>query len=284
MQLLELEQGSPEWLAIRKKHRPASETPVVLGISPFQKPGDLWEVRKGLREVYVSAAMREGTAREDEVRKIAAEQYGEDWSPIVAVEGDYLASLDGISGCGSTVLEIKVSKKTHAAVASGEIPAHYAAQMQHQMMVTQADRAILAAMHPETGAVAYAELVADAEAQHRICDAWDAFWPALSLDTWLDPREAVHDEQDWLEAAQTLLEARKAKAAAEAQEKACIERLDALAQGQMIASGAGIRLVRSVRAGAIDYKALLDGLSVCKSIAEQYRKAQTQTLTIKESA
>ena len=190
MRLLELEQGTAEWLAVRRQYRPASETPAVMGASPFQTARQLWEVRTGRREVFVSAAMREGTRREDEVRQKAAKRYAEEWAPIVAISGEYLASLDGISGCGSCVLEIKVSRKTYAAAVAGEIPRHYALQMQHQMMVTGAGRAILAAMDPDTGDVAYVELSADKDVQQAICEAWDCFWPQL------DKSEFEHANSD----------------------------------------------------------------------------------------
>lgn len=283
MRLLELEQGSPEWLAVRRQYRPASETPAVMGASPFQTARQLWEVRTGRRDVFVSAAMREGTRREDEVRQKAAERYGEDWSPIVAVSGEYLASLDGISGCGACVLEIKVSRKTHAAVAAGEIPRHYALQMHHQMMVTGAGRAILAAMDPDTGEVAYIELAADKDMHKAIREAWDGFWPLLELDDFHDPREVQHAEADWLEAADAWRQAQIAKAQAETAEKIARERLDALAAGQMIASGAGVRLVRSVRAGTIDYKRLLADQQIAPELAARYRKPATITTTIRET-
>ena len=283
MRLLEFEQGSAEWLAVRRQFRPASETPAVLGISPFQTARQLWEVRTGRREVFVNAAMREGTAREDEVRQKAAARYGEDWSPIVAIEGDYLASLDGISGCGSCVLEIKVSRKTHAAVAAGEIPRHYRAQMQHQMHVTSAGRAIMAAMDPDSGEVAYLELSADKDEQKAIREAWDAFWPLLELDNYIDPREGQHAEADWIAAANAWRQAQIAKAQADAAEKMARERLDQLAAGQMIASGAGVRLVRSVRAGTIDYKRLLVDQQIAPELAAQYRKPATITTTIREA-
>ena len=43
--ILKLEQGTPEWLAHRLKYRNASETPVVLGLSPFTTPYELWQIR-----------------------------------------------------------------------------------------------------------------------------------------------------------------------------------------------------------------------------------------------
>ena len=45
--ILKLVQGSPEWHAHRSQSRNASETPVVLGMSPWMTPFQLWEIRTG---------------------------------------------------------------------------------------------------------------------------------------------------------------------------------------------------------------------------------------------
>ena len=56
--VLKLVQGSPEWHAHRSQSRNASETPVVLGISPWMTPFQLWEVRTGRKTVEVTLPMR----------------------------------------------------------------------------------------------------------------------------------------------------------------------------------------------------------------------------------
>ena len=37
----DIEQGSDEWLELRKDYRTASEASAVMGLSPFQKPEDM---------------------------------------------------------------------------------------------------------------------------------------------------------------------------------------------------------------------------------------------------
>ena len=41
MKTLQLTQNTPEWLAFRQNHFNASEAPIMLGISPYQKRDDL---------------------------------------------------------------------------------------------------------------------------------------------------------------------------------------------------------------------------------------------------
>ena len=63
--------------------------------------------------------------------------------PLVLAEGDYSASLDGITLDGALILEVKCPVKGQASelwkqVAAGELPDHYYWQVQHQLMVSDA--------------------------------------------------------------------------------------------------------------------------------------------------
>ena len=43
---VDLVQGSQEWLDFRRTKRMASETPIIMGVSPWQKPKDVVTVFK----------------------------------------------------------------------------------------------------------------------------------------------------------------------------------------------------------------------------------------------
>ena len=45
MEVVDLVQGSHEWHAFRAAHRPASETPIVIGVSPHMSRLDLLKMR-----------------------------------------------------------------------------------------------------------------------------------------------------------------------------------------------------------------------------------------------
>ena len=66
--IMKLDQGSPEWLAHRAKYRNASETPVVLGVSPWQTPYQLWLEKKGRAERPVTFPMQRGKELEAAAR------------------------------------------------------------------------------------------------------------------------------------------------------------------------------------------------------------------------
>ena len=105
--VLKLVQGSPEWLAYRKEMRNASETPAVLGISPWLTPYGLWLVKTGRGTQPVTPAMAHGTQLEPQARAAYEAQTGEIMNPLVLQDGLYSASLDGINLAGTLIVEVK---------------------------------------------------------------------------------------------------------------------------------------------------------------------------------
>ena len=106
-----LEQGSPEWLDFRRRHRMASETPAILGVSPYSSPAQVRDAKRGV-DVFQTEAMRFGVTHEPTARALYSEVFGEPMRPVVLKSGDYGASLDGISIDAKTILEIKCPFRT----------------------------------------------------------------------------------------------------------------------------------------------------------------------------
>ena len=77
-------------------HRNASETPIVLGISPFTTPYQLWQQKLGLAANEFNRAMLHGTELEPAARAAYERLTGLAMQPLVMVDGEYSASLDGI--------------------------------------------------------------------------------------------------------------------------------------------------------------------------------------------
>lgn len=57
-----------EWNLHRRKYRNASETPIVLGLSPWSTAYQLWQHKIGLIEPDVTPAMLRGTQLEPAAR------------------------------------------------------------------------------------------------------------------------------------------------------------------------------------------------------------------------
>ncbi len=144
MPIINLEQGSQEWLDYRKKKVMATDIPVILGSNPWKKKLELWEEKLGLRPpTQMNDAMRRGQKLEPIARKLACELIGIDFRPVVIESTKYpwlAASLDGISELGRYILEIKCTKlKTHLEAIEQCFPKYYQDQVYTQLEVSQAE-------------------------------------------------------------------------------------------------------------------------------------------------
>jgi putative phage-type endonuclease len=99
-------------------------------VDTWQTPYGLWLLRTGRKSQEVTPAMQHGTDMEPAARAAYEKLTGQVMEPLVLTEGDYSASLDGITLDGTLILEVKCPFKGCAselwkAVAAGEVPAHY---------------------------------------------------------------------------------------------------------------------------------------------------------------
>ena len=151
MKKLNLEQNSPEWLEARKQYRTASEAAIVLGISPFQTPENFKLIKAGLKKQYYSKAMQQGHELEDKVRQLANEHFNLTFVDQCWVNGDYMASLDGIDG--ETLVELKVSDRTYNDIKNGITPEYYEVQVQQQLYCSPAEVGYIVAYSPKADAI-----------------------------------------------------------------------------------------------------------------------------------
>lgn len=134
-----MQQQSDEWLAFRKGKLTASKAPIIMGLSPYCTPYQLWEEELGLRATQKSTPhMQAGLDIEGEAREWFFQKTGIAVTPKVAQSHPFIiASLDGMSEDNKTILEIKKNNKEfHELTRSGTVHASHNAQMQHQMYVT----------------------------------------------------------------------------------------------------------------------------------------------------
>jgi len=158
-----LTQGSDDWLQFRAQHFPASEAAAMLGISPYKTRDELLrEKATGLVPEVDEATQRrfdEGHRFEALARPIAEEHIGDELYPCVGVlEGTRLsASFDGLTMDGSIVWEHKTLNETlrqlmQPGAPQCHIPPHYRAQLEQQLLVSDAEKALfMASTFDETG-------------------------------------------------------------------------------------------------------------------------------------
>lgn len=180
MKVVDLIQGTPEWLAFRAEHYPASETAIVMGLSPYTTREELMYERKtGNRKPFPEYLAKRGHESEAAARPVAQEILGDELFPATAVcsqDERFSASFDGITMCGDMIWEHKLwSEKLAASVLDGAIPKHYYLQVQHQLMVSGATKCLFMTSDG-TSDKCYTMIVKpDHMVFSQITTAWDDF-------------------------------------------------------------------------------------------------------------
>ncbi len=275
--MLNIESYSKEWYEIRKNKIGASDAPIIMGVSPFTTPYQLWQQKLGISEpIAMNKAMERGHVLEEEAREQVEKLTGKKFPPKVVFHPEYpwmMATLDGLEIEEETFLEIKCpGKKDHDIAKEGKIPEKYFPQLQHQFAVTGLEKAIYYSFDGEDGI--YIEIKRDDKYIKSLIKEEIAFLnkikdfsPPEFIDR--DYREMNSIEWDclsmeWLASSQRLKEEEK-------KEKALREKLISLCENQN-STGSGIKISRYITKGRIDYPNIpnLKDLDL-----EPYRKEST---------
>lgn len=267
--IIQLKQGSADWLTYRLTMRNASETAAVLGVSPWTTPYQLWLLKTGRKQQAVTPAMQHGTALEPVARAAYEEQTGSILQPLVLQDGAYSASLDGMTLEGDLIVEIKCPVRGQDSalwkeVQAGWVPDHYAAQVQHQLMVSGAALAHLWVFDGTQGLLRSIEPID--EAMQRIREGWELFQRYLDSDTpppLTDADTVQREDAQWTKAAEAFAEAKRAADVADAVLAKARDELVALACHAR-EQGAGVAVTRFWKAGNVEYKKVpvLQGLDL----------------------
>ena len=180
-----LEQGSQGWLDFRIKHRMASETPAVMGLSPYQKPSDIRRIKNGGAGSFVNNAMRQG-ARQEPIARQAYSDRCEPMRPAVFVCGSYGASLDGINFDQSVIWECKVPvdgvhSERWKLAEQGYLTDFDMAQVQHQLMVTGAKHCDYCVWSVDLQDFILVKVSPEPDFWLMIEMEWESFWATLGL-------------------------------------------------------------------------------------------------------
>jgi len=157
MKIVELEQGSLEWLEFRKKGIGASDIPIIMEASPYTTRYQLWRQKLGFSEGEPeNYAMRAGKAAEADIRAYAESYRNMSFSPLVCHEEENpwaFASLDGYNADNKEALECKLFMRasSFAPVLRGEIPESHRLQMIWQLLCSSANSVSYCAFCKETG-------------------------------------------------------------------------------------------------------------------------------------
>ncbi len=144
MKIIDLEQGSKEWLDWRKSRITASDASVILRSNRYTNPTKLWEDKMEISAPkFSNHHMERGKLLEPIARDLFIETTGIHIDPLVIEHDSFFwmgASLDGIDKSRRIIVEIKCPEISgHQAALNNEIPPMYKAQMQHQLYATEAE-------------------------------------------------------------------------------------------------------------------------------------------------
>ena len=192
-----LTQGTPAWLAYRQSHFNASDAAAMLGMSPYKTRTELLhELHTGLTpevDPRTQARFDAGHAAEAAARPLAEAEIGEYLFPVVgSLEIDGLplsASFDGLTMAENIVWEHKLMSFALAdSLANGIITDQYIPQLEQQLLVSGAEKALFMATSADKTAMECVWYTSSPVMRQRLIDGWRQFASDLATYT---PAEVV---------------------------------------------------------------------------------------------
>lgn len=193
-------QGTEEWLAWRRKGLGGSDAGVVMGVSPWRTRYELWLEKTGRYRKKANEFITEkGHKYEDRARALYQIFDDRSYPPQLVTSHfyDYLrVSLDGYCEENTTPMEIKFQgRREHRRVGLyrkivkryGEekadlipkrkfIPEKYWAQIQYQLLVTEAKQLIFLSYNDVLDEIEWITILPDRPYQVELMSAMKRFW------------------------------------------------------------------------------------------------------------
>ncbi len=297
---VDIPQGSPGWHRWRDEGATASNTAVVLGVSPHKTALELWRELVGLCEpvdLSMIDQVRKGHLREPLAAEWFEQQYGNVTGPCCGesvLNPIMRASFDAFYG--DHPLEIKnLSDTNHLEVLNQrEESSHYKLyfwQVQHQMYVSGADRGYLLFWNPVHTPICF-EIKRSEEAIMKLLKANLEFFEKVqrgippefdfSRDTFFINRSWEHYEK-WRDAGKHIRQLLDMRSKISNELKNINNQLDER-KAQLVpdignhyaVEGAGLRLCSSQRDGSINWEAVAKTL-IPESEHHKFEEFRSQT-------
>jgi putative phage-type endonuclease len=284
IEIIDLQQNTPEWLAFRQNYIGASDASAVMGVG-FDTPYQLWQYKLGLLPPKEETeAMRRGKEKEEVARQEFIKLKGINMNPCVAKNLTYpflCASLDGAylqyHSHGAQVrwaVEIKVpGRQDHEMAMDGVIPEKYTWQLLQQMIVCDLQSIFYFSWNETSNNII--EFHRDEAMEKAYLPKAKEFWDCVQnlKEPPLCDRDYVNkdDDVEWWEASRIWKEAKENREGWEQRERDYRQKLLELA-GDQCCQGNNVRLTKYMVRGRIDNEAIFKDYGVDK---EKYRKSNT---------
>jgi putative phage-type endonuclease len=288
MKILNLMQGSPEWMEIRQEKITATDCAPILGKSRYKSARMVWMDKiGGSKKPFKNAAMERGILLEPIARRYFEEKFDAPFSPCVGISSDrewQMASLDGYNQEKHHILEIKCSgESVFRRAQEGDVSEDYIWQCYHQLAVfDEAMEATLAFYFEGERGIETVEIKIsrDEENIEELIQKEKKFFYENILQfkepemTSMDVQ--VKDDFEWMESSERWREAKIALQQAEKREESLREALISMSNGNSCRGG-GVQLTKYIRRGTVDYSKIPELSSVDLN---RYRKESSESWRI----
>lgn len=135
-----MEQGTVEWLKLRKNKVTATDAAPILGVCQYRSAYMAWlDKFSPVGDLQDNEATRHGKAMEPVARQLFNTATENNMCPDIVIKDWQMASLDGYNKETNEFLEIKCpyyNARDHETALSKKIPEKYLPQIAHQFLVT----------------------------------------------------------------------------------------------------------------------------------------------------
>lgn len=311
MKVINLAQGSPEWLTWRKGGLTASDAAVLLGVSDKKTIWRLWMEKTG-RVVEPDISRNPNIRRGKRMESVARDRLEAELNlgPLlpVCVEWEknplFRASLDGVDEGGRpTELKSPSEKVWNDILENAENSVayrRYVPQVQEQLLVIEAAEGILAFLSPDGTTCRHFVIVRDDEMIQKIIEAGERFWaeqfvpdkeptPDPERDLFVPTGESAMQwralAKEYLKRSERVSELKTNLDSLQVQQESIKKTLVEMMGEFLMADAEHLAVTRYARKGTVDYKRLLKENKIEVDL-DQYRKrsAEGVRITIHEEA
>ena len=189
-----MDQQTQDWHEWRSMGLGASDAPIIMKVSPWKTPYQLWEEKtKRVKRPYTGNFATDRGNRLEPIARATYELEQNCEAKAILVENEKFpfirASLDGYDAEKGIVLEIKCpGRADHETALNGGVPDKYYPQIQHQLLACPAAK--LAHYYSYDGERGTLVVVPpDLEYQKKLFDELCAFWLCIQNDTPPEPMD-----------------------------------------------------------------------------------------------
>ena len=263
MKIVDVEQGSQEWLNLRRAKITATDCPAIMEVSEYKSPRMVWLDKMGDSPLDdPTPAMERGRNLEPFARSHFNETNGMNFVPVVGISSTekwQMASFDGVYDNAN--LEIKCPSMSRMdRYRSGEIHQQYLYQVYHQMMVLkECTRACLFFFHPDCAPIEIWVYKDQAFLNHSVMilkEEHDFYHNYVLQFREPFPKKMdvkVREDSEWECRTKSWKKAKEDLERAKIEEEICKQRVFEISDARYTCKGNGVSVSKVIRQGTVDY-------------------------------